>query len=28
MPDVIGDRVKFGVTVPSINTVVEADYNG
>jgi len=28
MPDVMGDRVKFGVTVPSTNTVVEADYNG
>jgi len=27
MPDVAGYRIKFGVIVPSTNTVVEADYN-
>jgi len=27
MPDAVGYRVKFGVIVPSTNTVVEADYN-
>ena len=27
MPDVVGYRAKFGVIVPSTNTVVEADYN-
>lgn len=27
MPDVVGYRIKFGVIVPSTNTVVEADYN-
>jgi maleate isomerase len=27
MPDPVGYRVKFGVIVPSTNTVVEADYN-
>ncbi len=27
MPDVTGYRMKFGVIVPSTNTVVEADYN-
>jgi maleate isomerase len=27
MPDAIGYRMKFGVIVPSTNTVVEADYN-
>ena len=27
MPDAAGYRVKFGVIVPSTNTVVEADYN-
>ena len=27
MPDVVGYRMKFGVIVPSTNTVVEADYN-
>jgi maleate isomerase len=27
MPDVVGYRIKFGVIIPSTNTVVEADYN-
>src|SRR5262249_44158626 len=27
MPDATGYRIKFGVIVPSTNTVVEADYN-
>src|SRR5215470_2982839 len=27
MPDAAGYRMKFGVIVPSTNTVVEADYN-
>jgi len=27
MPDAAGYRIKFGVIVPSTNTVVEADYN-
>ena len=27
MPDAVGYRLKFGVIVPSTNTVVEADYN-
>ncbi len=27
MPDPVGYRIKFGVIVPSTNTVVEADYN-
>jgi maleate isomerase len=27
VPDVVGYRMKFGVIVPSTNTVVEADYN-
>jgi maleate isomerase len=27
MPDAVGYRMKFGVIVPSTNTVVEADYN-
>ena len=27
MPDAAGPRIKFGVIVPSTNTVVEADYN-
>jgi maleate isomerase len=27
MPDVVGYRTKFGVIVPSTNTVVEAEYN-
>ena len=27
MPDAVGYRVKFGVIIPSTNTVVEADYN-
>lgn len=27
MPDAVGYRIKFGVIVPSTNTVVEADYN-
>jgi maleate isomerase len=27
MPDVTGYRIKFGVIIPSTNTVVEADYN-
>src|SRR6185503_18928447 len=27
MPDAAGSRIKFGVIVPSTNTVVEADYN-
>jgi len=27
MPDAAGYQIKFGVIVPSTNTVVEADYN-
>jgi maleate isomerase len=27
MPDAVGYRLKFGIIVPSTNTVVEADYN-
>jgi len=27
MPDAVGYRIKFGVIIPSTNTVVEADYN-
>jgi maleate isomerase len=27
MPDIVGYRIKFGVIIPSTNTVVEADYN-